>query len=305
MPLSDEAQALYDHARSSLPRWLTSDPSALNEWLYASAQLGAAVQAQNQEWVDETYLDRASPLALNQHALDRGTTRRDGESDDTLRLRLRTVTDVVTEPALLTGINQILDAAGQLAQFRFSPHNGGGWRTELQALHTRAQGGAQELLTLTLQGGLISGMPTLTETGNDTIIRFVSGATTRGDIENVITSSSTKFQIRVPDPNPITIIESLDGFTSDTFYLAKINSLRRDGSHFHVGDTLGWTPYRQRTTRPYLGTGHRIGSGSRPTSYVVMLPYGTNEPTRLAVLEYLRLNGPGGIHPIVERRENP
>lgn len=115
MSLSAEAQALFDHARRSLPRWLTRGKNAALEWLYAFTQVFDVTRSQGQDWLDISFLEYASGAELDQHAFDRGTSRRAGEDDPTLRLRLRNVTDAVTVPALKTAIDAILAANGLIA----------------------------------------------------------------------------------------------------------------------------------------------------------------------------------------------
>ena len=111
MSLTAEQQALFDHARKSLPRWLTRGKTAILEWLYAYTQVFDPARSQGQSWLDITYLDNCTGSDLDQHALDRGTVRRDGESDDSLRERIRNITDVVTEPALKAVVDTLLAAA--------------------------------------------------------------------------------------------------------------------------------------------------------------------------------------------------
>lgn len=112
MALSAEQQALFDHARRALPRWLTRGKTAVLEWLHSYTQLFDAARSQGQDWLDITFIDNAAGPELDQHALDRGTVRRAGEDDATLRERLRNITDVVTEPALKDGVDALLAASG-------------------------------------------------------------------------------------------------------------------------------------------------------------------------------------------------
>lgn len=112
MALSAEAQALFDHAKGTLPRFITGGRFSVLEWLYAFVAVFDPVRAQGQDWLDLTYLDNATGRALDQHARDRGTARRSGEDDDTLRERLRAIEDLLTEPALEAGVNAILEASG-------------------------------------------------------------------------------------------------------------------------------------------------------------------------------------------------
>jgi hypothetical protein len=110
--MTPEQQALFDHARASLPRWLTRGPRAALEWLYAFAASIGASQEQAAEWLAATYLGDATGKYLDQHARDRGTLRRENEPDDVLRERIRQIEDAVTEPAIIAGVNAILAGAG-------------------------------------------------------------------------------------------------------------------------------------------------------------------------------------------------
>ena len=112
MALSSEDQALFDHAKQSLPRWLTSGVGAALEWLYGFVAEFSPVRTQGQAWVDITYISNATGVELDQHARDRGTSRRSGESDAALQTRLQQIDDAVTQPALMAGVNAILAAAG-------------------------------------------------------------------------------------------------------------------------------------------------------------------------------------------------
>jgi hypothetical protein len=111
MPLSPEAQALFDHAKRSLPRWITSGIATVLEWLYGFVAIFDPVMLLAQEWLDGIYLDTATGRWLDQHARDRDTTRRLDEEDDVLRERLRQVEDAITDPALQRGVNAIIGAS--------------------------------------------------------------------------------------------------------------------------------------------------------------------------------------------------
>lgn len=112
MPLSFEAQGLFDHARRSLPRWLTKGKTTALEWLYAYVAIFDPTFLQGQEWHSLTKFQVAHGSYLDQHAIDRGTSRRLGESDTALRSRLRNITDALTIPALKTAIDQLLATSG-------------------------------------------------------------------------------------------------------------------------------------------------------------------------------------------------
>lgn len=110
MALTTQAQALFDQARNSIPRWLTSGRNAALEWLYGFAEIFEPIVTLAEDYLSGTYIDTASGRWLDQHARDRDTTRRVDETDATLRERLRSLEDMITDPALQMGINTILGA---------------------------------------------------------------------------------------------------------------------------------------------------------------------------------------------------
>lgn len=110
MALTSAAQALFDHARNSLPRWVTSGKNSALEWLYAFGEIYEAVHIQATEYLAGIFLNTATGRWLDQHARDRDTTRRVDETDTVLRERLRQIEDSITDPALQAGINAIIGA---------------------------------------------------------------------------------------------------------------------------------------------------------------------------------------------------
>ncbi len=112
MPLSAEKQNLFDHAKNMLPRFLTAGVSAALEWLYAYTDEFDAARAQTSEWLEMSFISTASGRWLDQHARDRGTSRRLNEDDATLRVRLRQYEDLLTFPAIIAAVNAILVGAG-------------------------------------------------------------------------------------------------------------------------------------------------------------------------------------------------
>lgn len=110
--MTPEQQGLFDHVKAALPRWLVRGPGAALEWLHAFVATLDAARVQAKEWIDATYLDNATARYLDQHARDRGTSRRENESDAALRERIRQIEDAVTEPAILAGVNAILAGVG-------------------------------------------------------------------------------------------------------------------------------------------------------------------------------------------------
>jgi hypothetical protein len=112
MPLSSEGQGLFDHARRSLPRWLTKGKNTALEWLYGYVAVFESAYIQGLEWYSLTKIQVASGAYLDQHAIDRGTVRRLGETDSALRSRLRSITDAVTVVALKQSIDLLLASSG-------------------------------------------------------------------------------------------------------------------------------------------------------------------------------------------------
>lgn len=112
MALTATEQDYYDHAKRSLPRFLFANDGAAQEITGAFAVMVGALHTQVLEWLSFTYILSATGIWLDQHARDRGTTRRENESDATLQARLSTLEETVTRPALLAHVNAILTGAG-------------------------------------------------------------------------------------------------------------------------------------------------------------------------------------------------
>jgi hypothetical protein len=109
--LSDKEQQLYDAARAALPRWMFSDDENAQEIIAAFAKVFGMSWAQVDLWCDQMFITKAVGFFLDQHAIDRGTRRRNGESDGALAARLRSYEDHVTRGALLSAANNILAGA--------------------------------------------------------------------------------------------------------------------------------------------------------------------------------------------------
>lgn len=112
MPLSSEQQTFFDHARNSLPRFLTRGAGAALEWLHAFTQVMDAARSQVADWINLSYISNATGRWLDQHARDRGTSRRENEDDPTLRARIRQFEDMITYPAIKLAVDNILAGAG-------------------------------------------------------------------------------------------------------------------------------------------------------------------------------------------------
>jgi hypothetical protein len=117
MALSVDEQKLFDLALAVLPHWFQENKRAM-EHLGLSAKEAGAAWLQLIDWMDNTLILQAvgptgfDPDWLNQHAIDRGTTRQAGETDEALRERIRNVPDLLTRPVLLDAAQAIVDAEG-------------------------------------------------------------------------------------------------------------------------------------------------------------------------------------------------
>lgn len=300
MPLSSEAQALFDHAKQSLPRWLTGAASAALEWLYGETEIMDEVRVQGQEWLDITLLENAVGVELDQHAKDRGTSRRVDESDITLRERLRNITDALTEPALQTGVDAILDSQGFLAILKAGTISITGWNTIFKSKFVLSGGGFQTNLYLSMVSNATN-PPTMTETISldgktcNVTINYSAGVTTRAAVESLVTASGTKIAVLTASSSGATTLAAGDAFANKRFYLSGLVGLRRDRGHFHTNGSC----------RSFLSRGYRMCNNDRPMGYIFILPYLSTAATASAVAEYLRQTGSAGYIYYVERRLNP
>ncbi|MBP8274771.1 MAG: hypothetical protein KAY59_10090 [Acidobacteria bacterium] len=110
MALTTRQGRLYQRLKSSMPSWAFA--TATGELWESIAVVFDTVREQMRSWVDATYILRAQGTWLDVHANERGTQRKLGESDPSLRERLRTPEDAITIPALQTAADAILSAMG-------------------------------------------------------------------------------------------------------------------------------------------------------------------------------------------------
>lgn len=109
--LNDEEQEIFEIAKSSVPRQMFPD-NAVQELFGAAAKVFGSTKTQLRFWFDSSYILNAAGFWLDQHARDRGTRRRDTETDNGLQSRLRNVEDTITPNALEAVANEILVAEG-------------------------------------------------------------------------------------------------------------------------------------------------------------------------------------------------
>lgn len=293
MPLSNEEQALFDHARNALPRWLTTGKTTVLEWLYAFVAIFESVRGLATEYLEGVFLSTASGRWLDQHARDHDTIRLVGETDADLRSRIRLVDDAITDPVLQDGVNAILGvsitivAPGTITLYD-AVNGATGTVTLAATTYTFAQ------LTTLIRASLPPGWS----------FKFVN-ARARFNAINATTSATVPFDVTFSSTG---IRDSL-GFTAtgnavawdvttDGYYESDvlipgacgIIHLRRQRGHFQ---TTG-------NSRSFLNRGYRMTNAAQPMTYVVQLPVYADATEKAAVEEYLRLFGPAGFLYIVE-----
>jgi hypothetical protein len=288
MPLSVEEQAVYDFIKGSLPSWLFANPRVEEE-------MGALVKAGDLARQQIDYLHRqaqileadgplgSDPDWLNQHAVDRGTARQPGESDDALRDRLRSFEDTVTVPALLSLINSMLDAAG------VASNNYG--MVELR--RDRAYICTRQQLT-----GTASGADAFTKVGT-TMTLALAGVTFQGGM---------LYWDRGAVAPRVTIAGATSGGNNGTFALTGFDGDSMQWTNAAgVAEVFGgtWTINAALHNRrdSYVNRGYRVGS-QRP-GIASITPFGTTENLRLAIHEAIRQRKAGGVGHVTERRVSP
>ena len=119
MALTAEEQEFLDLSLRALPFWFRGDARA-QEFVGMAAKMAGQGRTQATYWLvtqanilTATGVVGSEPDFLNQHALDRGTSRQDGESDEALRERIRSVPEALTRPFLISAVTDIVSEAGE------------------------------------------------------------------------------------------------------------------------------------------------------------------------------------------------
>jgi hypothetical protein len=298
--LTAEAQKLLDFAIGSLPPWFASEGRDMAVEHGIAAMMGMA-REQVVYWFRQTLITTSegpgvgTPDWTQQHAIDRGTRRSEGESTDALKIRIRRFEDAVTRPALLTIAQAILDDAGvagsvvmlELRQNRAFTHKNAG---QFSSGGTFAAGaGTQMIFTpdVPWQGGRPPFRPAPVEPPITYRISF-NGAVAPGNDLAVADILGIDGDGVVFD-NPAGVA----GYDPSVEWTIARASTVDDAE-------IGFGPPRRDA---YYGRGFRMG-GSR-SGIILMLPFGTSEATRLAVAEAVRQRKGAGFSLSVERRETP
>ncbi len=107
-------QDYIDHVLQSLPKWFTKSEREY-ETIKAFAEMFARVDEQDSFYHEMTFIlnaDEGPPDWLNQHAVDRRLLRQGGESNDSLRDRIRSLADAVNIATVTSTVQSIVDNQG-------------------------------------------------------------------------------------------------------------------------------------------------------------------------------------------------
>lgn len=296
MALTSEEEQLVEEAKAAMPRWYRTSADHV---LCGFAKMFGPVLTLIRYWLGEQAFigtaDGSSPTTpdwLGQHALDRGTSRQNGESDAALRERLKDPTVAVIAASLLEAAQNLLTQAGV--------------------------GGTPYLIELPRDGAFYGDNTPITGTGGTFVL--VSGTTwkfTPDDPDGALTEPPYDSTGKVVWK--LVISGAANAGNNGTFTVTEV---RGNGVTFinasgvaATDPTLTWRFDRYAghdnafltgsggRAKAYYNRGFRANAG-RPC-VVVMLPYGTSENLRLAVYESIRQRKAAGVRLIVERRLNP
>lgn len=275
MAYTSNQQAIYDWVRASLPRLLFQSPEAAEEIWGAIVMALDRVRAQAEEWWELSYILGADSIWLNQHGKDRGLYRQSTESDAIFAERIRFPQDALTIPFLFSQVQAILAAAGVV--------------------------GTPGMFPLRPNRAFLGAYDSLEGTGDS----FAKSG-------NVITltDAATTFQ-GWEVGKPVTISGATSGGNNGTFTITSLDTTSHKLIYTNasgVAEAFGGTwkihSNRDGRQRAYVNRGYRCGNRT-PAYLVTILPYGTTEATRLAVLDMLQNKAAAGVVHLVERRLNP
>lgn len=296
MALTADEQALLNVAMAALPAWYKHDERRLEDLAGAAKCIGAAL-ATSKYWMGQTLiLGATGPTAtdpdwLNQHARDRGTSRQGGETDAELAARLRDIPDALTRPALLEAAQAIIDAAGVVGTVTMVELR----RDRAFLITNLADQGTGGTFTVgppaTFEPDAgFNGPPYRDAYPGDTKPAWlvISGAADAGN--------DGAFPITGIAGNAAEYTNATQVAAADPTCTWRVN---RYGPL--IAELL--TPVATPRVDAYCDRGHRCGPDN--AAFVMMLPFGTTEATRLQVAEMVRIKKAAGVYAVVERRQNP
>lgn len=298
MALTTEEQELLDFALGSLPEWFGDDESRDLEVEAGIAKMFGMVRTQIAYWFDQALILQATgtgtgtPDWLQQHAIDRGTRRADGEADPELRDRLRTYADAISPPAILSAAQSIIDAAGvsgtvellELRQHRaFLIHN-----LSQAGIGGTFIAGAGDLHRFEPSSGWAVGGPPFQEAGVEPDRSFQITL-----VGSSAPANDGTFQIEALAGDAVEYTNAA-GVASGSDLVAnwRVDRLDQDGN-------VLTSPSGRADA--YLSRGHRMGPSRG--MIVLILPFGTSAATAASVAEAVRQRKAAGFQLIVERRQ--
>lgn len=284
-------QRIYDFVRASLPDWAFAD-DGIAEFIAALVKAFDAAATQRAIWLEQAFIETADGLGpdwLGEHAKDRATSRQTGEDTPTLRERLATYPDALTRPTILANAVAIFTAAGAA--------------------------GTPVMLDLRRDGARYGDYDAQTGTGG-------TFATTSGNLRTFTPDDDFAQPIEVgfarsgSQGNPRLVISGAadaanDGTHEITGLVANAVQYTDAAAADGADPTCTWSlrQYdiegndRTGRARAYYDRGYRYGAAG--ASFVLILPYGTDEAVVLSVRDMVRQIKAGGVRAIVEVRANP
>lgn len=301
MALSADEQKLLDFALGALPPWFGDTESRDLAVEAGMAKMVGAAKAQATYWFDRALITGADgpaaglPDWLQQHAIDRGTRRQEGEGDPELQSRLRTFPDALTRATLLAVTDAILDAAGIVAApFMLELRRDRGYLVNNQPQIDASSGGeffdnGNPVFAFLPFGGWRDNAPPFRGPGIEPPITYTITMFGCADAGNDGT-----FPIIALDGDKAVFVNAAGVAGADPGMVWRIDRFDRDGNSLTVGTGK---------MDAYLDRGHRCGA-SWP-SIVIILPFGTTAAVALSVEEAIRQRKAAGVRVIVERRLIP
>lgn len=295
MALTSQEQELLDFALGSLPDWFRDDRRQM-EFLGGAAKIFGAARTQVEYWFRQALISQADgpvpglPDWLQQHAIDRGSRRQSGESDAVLAERIRNVPDALNLDAIQDAIDAVLVAAGVVGTAALLELRKDRAFLVVNAPQTGTGG----------TFGTSGSAKTFTPTAGFARPPYRSATISPVLVHKLVISGAAAGGNNGTFPVTGIVVNGAAYTNAGAVAGADAGVTWRIDRYDAAGNLLTAGAGRHDA---YLTRGHRIGS--QVATLVVILPFGTDEPTRLAVLEALRQKKAAGVRAIVERRENP
>ena len=305
MALTSDEQKLADAANAALPEWFSASGRVQEEVGMMAKQMGS-VLLQGRHQIAQTYIATAAgptgsePDWLDMLAQDRGTHRQAGESTAVLRARLQRPPNAVVRSEILEEAQAMVDAATTgittpVAMVEFP--------RDAAHLGTWVQDGAATGGTFVKwsNGTTMSFFPTKACSWIP-FVESISGRVKSVEIQIVGTSSNdgTFTTTGVTTADAVTY-ENAAGAYEETATATWVTHRLDVYDQSIDGRAMSFCDRGFRCWRGQSVPGERKANGG----FLIILPYGCDEPLRLSVLEMLRLKKAAGFKVLVERRQSP